>query len=357
MRRLFLLLGLTSILSACGGETAAVTPSVVNTPIINTPTLPLSTVTATPIPASATPDIMTPEKMIAAFKAAGLEAEDPEPLSRDEDPSGAYDGSAIHFFIPSLCVDCGGRVFSIEDKGKRERLRNYYENLGKDPALSSWVYVNPPILVQINGDLPERYARQYEAVVMGKPVPTYIPVTTTPEPTPEPIILSGTGQTVTDPIDFPPGISLLVFEHTGRRNFIVKAFTDDSEELLVNEVGNYSGRRPLAGKKGVFFEIKADGPWSIHVGELPLEPNARDGISGRGDWVSGYFLPKEEGRKPVDFTHDGERNFIVYLYCKGGAELAQNEIGVTEGASVVDFNEGPCFWDIQADGYWSIKPR
>ena len=60
------------------------------------------------------------------------------------------------------------------------------------------------------------------------------------------------------------------------------------------------------------------------------------------------------------FAHDGARNFIVELRCgTAGAvfDVVQNRIGVFSGGSIVVIPPGPCFWEVQADGNWSLKPR
>ncbi len=50
--------------------------------------------------------------------------------------------------------------------------------------------------------------------------------------------------------------------HRGSSNFIVKAYTADSGELLVNEIGNYSGEQIMPAGT-VLVEILADGAWTI----------------------------------------------------------------------------------------------
>lgn len=192
------------------------------------------------------------------------------------------------------------------------------------------------------------------------PVPTAtpspIPATATPIP---PVELEGSGQTVTDPFIPPSTISRVILTHQGRRNFIVHVFkADGSEDTLANEIGNYEGVRPLIGATGeYYFEIDADGPWTIRVEAITQELDAADGLEGSGDYVSGVFTPANDGPTPYNVAHNGERNFIVHLYCAGGEDSVQNEIGAVSGSTVVRFSEGPCFWDVQADGAWSLMPK
>jgi hypothetical protein len=133
----------------------------------------------------------------------------------------------------------------------------------------------------------------------------------------------------------------------------VKTFEGDNENLLINDIGPYQGTRPLAGNTTVEFEIKADGAWTveIHLVESAEGPE----FKGKGDDVSGFFDAPANGAWEV--AHDGQSNFIVYLHCAGGSELIQNEIGLVSGSVRVTFPEGPCVWEVRADGKWSLAAR
>jgi len=79
-------------------------------------------------------------------------------------PMTAVEG--IRFLIPSLCPDCGGRVLSFASPEDLEMTKAYYVELGRASAIFfSWVFVKDNILVQINGDLPEERAKQYEVAL------------------------------------------------------------------------------------------------------------------------------------------------------------------------------------------------
>lgn len=188
------------------------------------------------------------------------------------------------------------------------------------------------------------------------PRPTDTPVL--PTATPEPVVIDGSGDTVTDAITPPSGLNRVFFAHDGQRNFIVKVYTPDGkEDLMVNRIGRYAGVRPLVAKAGTYFEIQADGEWSIRIEPMGVDLSAADGIEGFGDFVSGVFEPTKTGSVPYTFKHTGESNFIVQLVCSGGADYVQNKIGAVDGSAVARFNKGPCFWDVRADGDWIIKPK
>ncbi|WP_022886179.1 hypothetical protein [Glaciibacter superstes] len=59
-----------------------------------------------------------------------------------------------------------------------------------------------------------------------------------------------------------PGVATIT--HGGSRNFVVWTY-GNRNDLVVNEIGAYSGTKPWAGGPSL-IEVKADGPWSITVG-------------------------------------------------------------------------------------------
>lgn len=184
--------------------------------------------------------------------------------------------------------------------------------------------------------------------------PTEIPTPTTP---PEPITLSGSGQDVTDPVFVPFPLARVTLAHDGSRNFIVTVFSGDDEDYLTNVIGRYSGSRLIQGDRETYFEVNADGGWMIHIEPLGFDDTLSAGASGSGDTITDLFEPSKVGAVPYKFTHDGSRNFIVQILCAGGADYVQNEIGAVDGAAVVKFSDGPCLWDVRADGNWTLAPK
>jgi hypothetical protein len=168
-----------------------------------------------------------------------------------------------------------------------------------------------------------------------------------------PIMLQGRGQTATEPIRLPAAVSVATFTHDGRSNFIVHGFHGTEDDLLVNTIGPYRGARPLVSEDPVTLDIRADGAWTVRVEAIVVGGTAP--FTGRGDAVSTLFDPPAQGSWEI--THYGTRNFIVWLQCAGGSVLVQNEIGPVNGSRVVQFRRGPCYWDVRADGNWSLRPR
>ena len=125
-----------------------------------------------PSPTSEFTSNWSPVQVIEAFGAVGLEAEDVYPMTKDDfgwAPMVAAE--ALRFLIPSLCEDCGGRVFSFTSQADLNSMRDHYVRSSEASALFySWLFARDNILVQINGDLPEKVARQYEAALNALPM-------------------------------------------------------------------------------------------------------------------------------------------------------------------------------------------
>lgn len=159
------------VLAACGSisQTAEVTRVVQQTVVITQ----IVVVTATPEPPTSTPEPSptpifqrwTSADVVEIFKLTSLEVEGARPMTKDDygmAPMRAIEGT--RFLIPSLCSDCGGRIFSFSSQEDLDLTKTYYEELGRSSAMFfSWILVKDNILVQINGDLPEEKAKQYEA--------------------------------------------------------------------------------------------------------------------------------------------------------------------------------------------------
>ena len=191
-------------------------------------------------------------------------------------------------------------------------------------------------------------------VATARPYPT-ARATLPPQPTKTvaPLVLSGHGQEVTRAVRLPARIAVLELSHSGSRNFIVKAHVGGQSELLANEIGRYHGLRPLAAREAVTFEVSADGAWRIRI--TPLAAGGSPALSGEGDYVSATFPAPTAGAWQV--SHSGKRNFIVKVHCAGGSDLVQNKIGAVGGSVYVSFPKGPCFWEVEADGRWALRPR
>lgn len=127
----------------------------------------LATQGESPLPIAApVPTLLVAEDVINAFKNAGLEAENPRKMGKDDYGLAPFLCEGTRFLIPSLGEDSGGRVFLCSNDEDRDRLAAYYQDLGKISAIFfSWVFIKENVVVQLNGDLREDTARKYEQAI------------------------------------------------------------------------------------------------------------------------------------------------------------------------------------------------
>ena len=111
-------------------------------------------------------EVVTANDVISAFEEAGLEAQQPSKMTKDNYGMAPYLCEGTRFLIPSLGENSGGRIFICDSINDLNALQKYYTELGEASALFfSWVFTNNNVLVQINGNLAEDIARQYEQVI------------------------------------------------------------------------------------------------------------------------------------------------------------------------------------------------
>lgn len=138
-------------------------------------------------------------------------------------------------------------------------------------------------------------------------------------------------------------------------NVVVKS----DEDLLVNEIGRYSGKT-LYGMSGgssmsplTRLQVNAKGPWTMTVGglstarQVPSPP-----VSGTGDDVLLISSPKDV----ATLSHTGKSNFVVRAATEqGGTDLVVNEIGRYNGTVMLPADSGAMLITINADGAWTLS--
>jgi len=189
--------------------------------------------------------------------------------------------------------------------------------------------------------------------------PTPVPEPPSVQNLPRGVAIHGHGTSQTDDIvpqfdtGLTEGIDLVTLTHDGRSTFIVSATEGDQTELLTSAIGAYSGQRPLVVQGPVSFQVTADGTWTVRV-----QPMARGGspaFSGTGDAVSAYFTPPTS-TAAWSVSHDGRSAFFVYAHCVGGSIVVEDRTGAVQDTAQITFSRGPCFWEVRADGAWSLTP-
>jgi hypothetical protein len=190
-----------------------------------------------------------------------------------------------------------------------------------------------------------------------------------PTPVPEPpairelpgrgVVVEGHGTTTSDEITpqygggMSVGIDVVTLTHDGRSSFIVTAVQGGQSEVVASAIGSYRGQRPLVVEGPVSFQVTADGAWTLKV--QPIPNGAKPAFSGTGDAVSAYFTPPAPAR--WDVAHDGQSSFFVFAHCVGGSIVVEDKSGAFQETAQVEFPRGPCFWEVRADGAWSMKPQ
>jgi hypothetical protein len=147
------------------------------------------------------------------------------------------------------------------------------------------------------------------------------------------------------------GAQVAIIQHSGGSNFAVHSLdaTMDTNDLLVNEIGNYSGTVLFDARnreQTTALKITAGGSWTVKL--VPLTSvRSFDGsapMTGSGDDVFYYKGPA----KAATFTHDGSSNIAVHTFGTR-PDLLINEIGAYTGTVVWS----PGLYQVSADGNWS----
>ena len=157
-------------------------------------------------------------------------------------------------------------------------------------------------------------------------------------------------------VELSRGLALLTFTHDGSRNFIVWIRGTD-EDLLVNTIGVYEGRRSFPSGGGSFLlDIQADGAWKVAVEEPRNQlPGPRPPYGGTGDDLTAFFH-LDAGVHIAEFSHTGTRNFIVWLIDEQGSQvdLLVNTIGPYGGRRSFRISESGLYaYSVSADGQWA----
>jgi len=108
----------------------------------------------------------TSDAVIAAFKAAGLEAENQRAMTQDDYGKAPFLCSGTQFSLPSLGADKAGHLFICELREQMTALKTYYNVRSQgNPELRSWTFSKDTVLLQLDGSMPRDKAQKYEAAL------------------------------------------------------------------------------------------------------------------------------------------------------------------------------------------------
>ena len=186
------------------------------------------------------------------------------------------------------------------------------------------------------------------------------------ETEPAPIELSGNGDIVTDTFDLESGLAIFRMSYQGERNFIVKLLGEPGPSangvVLVNAIGSFQGSEASQTHAGPHvLDVQASGPWTITI-EQPRTSSAPEtaNYTYHTGTTATDFFHLGQGLKRFDMTHQGSKNFIVWLLDKNGARvtggLLANEVGPYEGSRAIQVPRDDIYLlQVEADGTWSVK--
>lgn len=183
-------------------------------------------------------------------------------------------------------------------------------------------------------------------------VPSKTPIPTTP---PEPIILTGSGDSVVD-FNKWDRAAILHVKYFGGSNFAIVNYDSQGTrlDLLVNTIGAYDGVVPLDFLDDEYssrFEITASGPWEIEImpfTEIDIYPIPGI-VSGNGDYV--FLVAGKPDKLNIDASQ-ASRNFAIWGY-NLYRNLLVNEIAPYTGTVLAESDMRT--FVIIGTGEWSIE--
>ena len=177
------------------------------------------------------------------------------------------------------------------------------------------------------------------------------------EPEPEPIILSGSGDSIIDIEKSNISMVVHIIGNSSSSHFAVTSYNKNGEriELLVNTTEPYNGIRPLDLMSGEWtsrFEISASGDWIIEV--LPLSSLrvlfVPGSIEGKDDEV---FIVTGGIPDLAKINGNNSSNYFGVLAYNGGRDLLVNTTDPYDGTVMLN-NKTIIIEVIAIDG-WSIE--
>lgn len=176
-------------------------------------------------------------------------------------------------------------------------------------------------------------------------------------------LVEGSGARVVNVNLTDTGPVIVESSHNGGSNYVLRLVGNGLEELLVNEIGSYSGSVAVddAAPGRYRLSVEADGSWSIRYRQpRPLggEPALLRTFKGSGPEVIQVRAP-EDLQPIITASNSGSSNFVVRLIAYGdevsGAELLFNEIGPYDGQTITNVPSGDYLLAVEAEGSWSVR--
>lgn len=179
-------------------------------------------------------------------------------------------------------------------------------------------------------------------------------------------LYSGHSDDVIGPLALAAGRYVVSANYVGDSNFVIWAHTGVEEsDLLINEIGNYSGRvyLQLDSSSVVLFEVTGDGDWTLQLERLPATQDpatapveVAGSFSGQSDDVIGP-LTMAPGLYVISTSYRGDSNFVVWAHTGSEwGDLLVNEIGDYSGEVVLQLDiQSEVVFEVIGIGDWTIE--
>jgi hypothetical protein len=102
----------------------------------------------------------TAQEWVQVLESAGLEVENSQVLSGADGGLPPGSASGVRFDIPSYCGPCGGKVIVFDSPEYVAPTVKWLRELGE------YAYGRGPVLLEIDGSVPEDIALEYQAALM-----------------------------------------------------------------------------------------------------------------------------------------------------------------------------------------------
>ena len=212
--------------------------------------------------------------------------------------------------------------------------------------------------------LPEISDQPVMNIPSETPASTSLPLTTDTLPpaatitsVPEPIVLTGSGDTSAD-IHKWDGPAVLHARYAGNSNFVIRHYHTNGPgdiHVLISTVGPYEGTVPLdfqSGDQTGRFEIKADGQWELLIQPLETLRNITipTTIQGMGDDV--FVIVGTPNLIKADASQ-ARSHFTIHSFGNNRESVVFNETAPYAGISLL--HPSTSLLIVTAEGPWSLE--
>lgn len=174
---------------------------------------------------------------------------------------------------------------------------------------------------------------------------------------------TGSGPALTDAFTLEDGVTTVEFDHDGESTFrteLVAISDTESNDPLVEGRGPIKGGRAIVTRDDTYvLEITADRAWTIECEQPVVDGLDPDTLpytdSGSGvDYTGPVLLTR---RTELTTTHYGDSSVSIWAYTADGNRNHLVETsGTVERRTGVRI-DGPTWFDVDADGEWTLELR